>query len=289
MNAGLYSILNIENGDFHFGVDRTSGRLHTNLSNMPKQLRRYLSHNGQQLVSVDIVNSQPFNSTALFNPSFWVFAEKAKPNLYYDYNNLINYQSIENNKHNKVETNICTIMLAEYTKTLDTIDIIRYRELAVNGRLYEHLENVISLKDDGKKLSKSKRDLMKEMMFIVLFSENAFRGREMQDAKNAFEAEFPNVYKRFKELKQKDHTQLAILLQAIESEFILNRVCKRISRERPYLPLYTIHDSVATTLGNEDYVRNVIEEEAIKAFGYKPKLKNENWFIEKQSQVKEVA
>jgi hypothetical protein len=287
MNAGRFSIAKLNRGYFHFGVDRTSGRLHTNLSHMPKYLRYYLTYGNQKLVSIDIVNSQPFISTILFNPSFWVLAEKAKPNIYNDCNRLINYQSIENNKYNRVGIRVSTIMLAEYTKTLDTIDIIRYRKLAVNGGLYEYLENIISLKANDRKLPKSKRDLMKEMMFIVLFSENAYRGREMQDAKNAFETEFPNVYKRFKEIKQKDHTQLAILLQAIESEFILNRVCTRISRERPYLPLYTIHDSVATTLGNEDYVRTVMEEEAVKAFGYAPQLKNEEWFYSNQS--KEVA
>ena len=38
-----------------------------------------------------------------------------------------------------------------------------------------------------------------------------------------------------------------------------------------------IHDSIATTQGNEDFVKRVLEEELLKATGYLPKLSTEVW------------
>ncbi|AHW62351.1 hypothetical protein FH5T_20015 [Draconibacterium orientale] len=54
-------------------------------------------------------------------------------------------------------------------------------------------------------------------------------------------------------------------MQRIESEVILRKVVSRIASEKPNLPIFTIHDSVATTVGDEKYVKNVMKEE-IKSF-----------------------
>jgi hypothetical protein len=52
---------------------------------------------------------------------------------------------------------------------------------------------------------------------------------------------------------------------------------KRIAKEQPRLPIFTIHGSIATTQGNEDYVKKVLEEELYKSIGYLPKLSTELW------------
>jgi len=49
-----------------FSVDSTAGRLHTNLTNLKSDLRNYLTYDGKTLVAVDIRNSQPYLSLALF-------------------------------------------------------------------------------------------------------------------------------------------------------------------------------------------------------------------------------
>src|ERR1035437_6456285 len=78
-------------------------------------------------------------------------------------------------------------------------------------------------------------------------------------------------------IKKYDKTNFPRLLQTIESKLILHHVTKRIALEQPKLPLFTIHDSVVTTQGNELYVKSVLEEEMLKAIGYKPKLSLELW------------
>ena len=69
-------------------------------------------------------------------------------------------------------------------------------------------------------------------------------------------------------------------MQSIESEIILHRCCKRIWDERNHqVPVFTIHDSIATTLENVEYVKSVMEEELRKAIGVTPTLSVERWNV----------
>ena len=50
-----------------------------------------------------------------------------------------------------------------------------------------------------------------------------------------------------------------------------------MQRENPKIPLITVHDSIATTAENVEYLKSIIEEELEKAIGFKPKLAIEFW------------
>ena len=70
----------------------------------------------------------------------------------------------------------------------------------------------------------------------------------------------------------------ACLLQSVESEIILHRCCKRIWDEGGHnVPVFTIHDSIATTAENVGFVRNIMNEELTKASGVHPHFKTELW------------
>jgi hypothetical protein len=53
---------------------------------------------------------------------------------------------------------------------------------------------------------------------------------------------------------------------------VLDKICKRISIEKPSLPIFTIHDSIITTRGNESYIQLVMKEELEKGIGKVPIL-----------------
>ncbi|RCR67503.1 hypothetical protein [Larkinella punicea] len=80
----------------------------------------------------------------------------------------------------------------------------------------------------------------------------------MQKRKEIFRDLFPNVMRLFELIKSQQHRTLALLLQNIESEIFLNRIARRIAQERPDLPIFTIHDSIVTTVGNETYVKMIM-------------------------------
>ncbi len=43
------------------------------------------------------------------------------------------------------------------------------------------------------------------------------------------------------------------------------------------VPIFTIHDSIVTTKGNEDFVKRIMEEELTRAIGVPPTLQVEEW------------
>ena len=126
------------------------------------------------------------------------------------------------------------------------------------------------------------RKEVKVAMHVVLFTDNRYMGNNQYGSndlglKQFFKEVYPNVYEVFKIIKSKKKEVLPILLQAIEAELVLNRIVPRITKERPYLPIFTLHDSVVTTQGNEEYIKQIILEESKKMLGFEPKLKKEDW------------
>ena len=85
------------------------------------------------------------------------------------------------------------------------------------------------------------------------------------------------VYEVFSLIKRKEKSLLARILQSIESDIIVNRASKRIAKEQPDLPIFTIHDSIATILGNEDYVATIITEEVKNLTDLDVQLGYEYW------------
>src|SRR5690606_1550901 len=63
---------------------------------------------------------------------------------------------------------------------------------------------------------------------------------------------------------------LAMLLQKIESNVIMDHVVPRIEREFPELPVWTIHDSIKTVRGEEENIARMIREEAAGVIGIAP-------------------
>ena len=97
---------------------------------------------------------------------------------------------------------------------------------------------------------------------------------------------FPRVAELFRILKteypnvnmEKQHSRLPILLQAIESHIILNKCCKRIWEEREHqVPIFTIHDSIVTTVENVEYVREVMMQELNACIGVPTAPAIEEW------------
>lgn len=297
-NAGIISIDRLASMDYNFSRDETAGRLHTNLTNMKSELRNFIKYDGQSLVSVDYKNSQPFLSIILMNPEFWK-PKKGKKNiepraLLEGF--LMNIDDIKtditdiivNSKTNSSKYK-SSIMLTEYAKPLVGADVDAYITKAAEGSLYEYIEEQLKGIKDFNGTPKEVRRMVKEIVFIMLFTDNRFFGQDEAKPKRLFKQIFPVVYNLFAYIKRTKSEVLPILLQTIESELMLNRIAKRIERESPDLPIFTIHDSVVTTLGNEQYVKNVMIEEAKAAIGISPSVSIEYWNPDAQEISKQVA
>lgn len=260
----IYSIHKFSKQEFYYSVDDNVGRFHSNLTNIKRELRSFITYDGQKLVNIDIKNSQPLLSTILLNKDFY-----DKNSRILNIFNIPSSLQLLSNSSTSYSSTIITLV-----KTLqksDSQSIAEYVDIVNTGEFYQKVSEKLYPKADFMKPK------MKEMIFTVFFSRNSFIRLPEAKSKIDFRDNFPQIYEIFRILKVKNHRALAHILQRIESELIVQKVSKRISVERPELPIFTIHDSVATTVGNEDYVSSIIKEEALYLTGINIKLGLEYW------------
>lgn len=294
-NSTVRSLDWIKDHDIFCSVDDSGNRMHTPLTSLNSDFRKFVYYQDKPLVAIDITNSQPYLSILLFNPEFYQ-NNKNKLNIHqlYNQNNPIQspltYTSSSSHSLSSIshlspsstnpppQTPFPPPMLYKTLEKADNHDVKQYIELSENGLIYEYLGDEIH-KELGFDLRGNRKEL-KEVIFTVLFTGNQFIGQQEAGPKRIFKNRFPTVYEVFSLLKRNYKKGHAILLQRIESYVVLDIISPRIRRERPDMPIYTIHDCIVTTFDNEDYLRIIMEEELISVIGHKPTLKPEYWDIE---------
>ena len=273
--AALYNINSIDIGDYKVSIDAHVHRLHSVITNIQKDYRNFLTYDGQELVSIDIKNSQPYLCCALFNPQFWSINNELTLNLY----------SLPENIQRSITTVALPLELEKFFSKCPMEKFNHYKEIVANGTMYETIATTCQ-----ERLHKNiSRKEAKTLIFHLLFSSNQGQidDTTISQMKQIFSEElYPYVAKLIKLVKhcyrglpiKKQHNRLACLLQSIESEIILHRCCKRTWEEMNHqVPVFTIHDSIATTIEYKEYVRTVMQEELLKAIGVLPTLSEEYW------------
>lgn len=250
-NAALGSIIKILNRDIFYSVDNTSGRYHSNLTNLQSDLRAFVRINGKELVNIDIKNSQPYLFTVLATAP-----EKAA-------------------KHVRKSENFS--MLLKTLQGIEALDVRLYVFLVISGTFYEYL-----IKEFGKYGLHYSRSEVKRQVFIILFGRNGIWNKQRE----IFNIIFPNIYERICQLKGSsrsknkfmNYKRLSILLQSIEAHLVLDTILPRIEREHPGTIAVSIHDSIMTSIltNDEKRVFRIMNDELTKFTGYKPELKIEN-------------
>ena len=273
-SAIIRNINNLATHDYNTMIDSNVHRLHSVITNMQKDYRNFLSYDeGQPLVSIDLKNSQPYLSCILFNPDFWDDNSTSPLRL---------NQQPENTR-NSIEETAIKSSLNDFFYNLNGDEFDRYKRIVSSGELYETIIGWIQ-EERSETVS---RDDVKTIIFKLFFSSN----RENRNDNNHwlmvyFREKFPEVSAVFRMIKvqyrelneEKQYGRLARLLQSIESEIILHRCCKRIWEEKPHqVPVFTIHDSIATTVEHLGYVKGVMDEVLTQCIGISPSLSEEYW------------
>lgn len=274
-HTALLNITKLHDHQYEIHIDDTVNRLHTVITNLQKTYRNFLTYNGENLVSLDIKNCQPYLSYLLFNVDFWKVGSKLPLNLY----------SLPEEIQKRFTVSNLTTEIIKFLEKTSRTSFEKYLELVTSGRIYEEIMKVCKITMRREII----RDEAKTLMFYMLFSSN--RGQsdnpELCHMKDIFKTVmFPKVAKFFQLTKKADrsisqdkqYSRLSVLLQNIESEIILHRCCRRIWEEKGrQVPIFTIHDSIATTLEHESYVSTIMNEELTKNIGVTPILSREVW------------
>jgi hypothetical protein len=267
------SIMRLAGQELWPSIDTTAGRLHTTLTNMSGELRQFITVEGYgPLVSIDLVNSQPYLANVLLNPVFYFETAQGQDfrraaSALSKVGRAIMKEVQGRRKEGEEEPGI---MLAKHLQTADCQDVNRFAEFTSCGQFYEVLAEEFAAQGET---TLQTRSALKELVFQVLFTKNGYGSA----SKRAFRALFPTVDQVFRILKKGDHSTLARLLQTLEAHLFLHIIGKRVTKELPSVPVFTIHDSLVVPQEYADQVETIMREELVSAVGLPPTLKREVW------------
>jgi len=250
-NSILASAMRIINKIPLAKIDNTSGRFHSNITNMSKGLRPYLRINNEPLVNIDIKNSQPYLSTIILTYPSKVAWMTKNPAF--------------------------ALLLQTLKVSVNKEDVNNYISLVISGQLYEYLMQEFS--KEGLTLTRSETKIQ---VLRILFGRNRMPKDETnKKARLIFKDRFLTVHRIFSKVrgsekgdKFQNFKRFAILLQRIESYLMLDVILKRIYKELPGTIAVTIHDSIMTGIltNNLEAVRKIMIEELTFFVGFAPKI-----------------
>jgi hypothetical protein len=228
---------------------------------------------------LDIKNSQPLLSLVFLDEE--LFTKNGILERVMIYN-----ESFKNGNENTSLAKLLYNLIRKASSFSDTLD---YREKVSTGTIYEFFGEVLQEKGlVEQNIDKNQLRLQTKKQFLrSLFDTNRSIGYNRFT--QTFRDCFPTVYDIFQLVKKKNHRTLACVLQNIESEIILHKASKRLSEVIPNAPLFTIHDSIASTVENKDIVKTILSEELYNALGFSVIPAEEPWdehLIEKKRKKK---
>jgi hypothetical protein len=270
-NSALQVVERLHEKRYLMKIDTTSGRLHTLLTQLPKNLRQFVTFRGKKLVSIDLRNSQPLLAITLLSKDLIL----SNPILI---NTITKY-----NPTYQIKSPSTMLVLPIYNRQ-NKPDVLNYIKIVSEGRYYEEFGRILKnrglIPDDVEDV----RKFAKRATYASFFSSNLHTG--FIEATQHFKKTFPNVYFIFLRIKynpkgvkvkEKYHRALAVTLQAFEAELFLHKISKRISEISSDIPIFTIHDSVVTTLEYQQIVEEVVKDEVCKAIEISSVLNIEEW------------
>lgn len=248
--SAMISINMANNGEKYSTIDKAGHRFYSNITNMPKELRQFVTVKGKRLIAnVDIKNSQPFFSLLILTDPAKV-ARFAKNHKF--------------------------AMILKTLNVPENNDVDYFIELVTKGEFYDFL---IPYFEERKLVNvaptyKEKRDIVKKAVMKILFDRNR---KKPSKCKQFFTEKFPTVANIFSIVRGRgDGSRFPILLQAIEAHIVLKVILPRINEEHPDIIAFSVHDSLLVTSCPE-IVSQVMEEELLKFTGFTPQIKKERF------------
>lgn len=264
-NSVMHNIERFVLKDYNAKIDFNVHRLHSTITNFKKDFRNFLKYDGSELVSIDISNSQPYLLCLLFNPEFWRKESELELNI--------------GDLPENIQTLFDEIQIEEicnYVESINQTSIEQYIQRSSEGTVYEYIKDVVNSQTSNN----LERDDVKTMILTVFYSKNRYYQQRDAYLKRLFDRLYPEIYGLIKMIKKRSHISFAMLMQSIESEIVLHRCCHRIWDEGSQnVPVFTIHDSIVTTVENQEFVSRIMKDELYRCIGIYPTLKPEYWRI----------
>jgi len=276
-----------------------NGRLSSVLTNMKRGLRELTSYEERSLVSIDIASCHPYLvANLILNENFYQLplSNTTSSTSYLTLYRLIEtytYKTQAGRDRTDVPINVAEFV--DQTKAVvDEIqritcldancnDLKQFKELVNTSQLRSYLGNLYLPGESEKRIKKA--------INIALAKRRRLYYKGCREVEEAFPSVF-SVLRYFKDdgefnrslpwyNRKKPHATISVMLQFVESYLVIDKVCSRISKDHPEIPIFTVHDCILTTPENETIVREYMGKVIEALVGVKPKLKSDK--IVKQS------
>jgi len=227
-----YQLEKLSERNFSAKRNVTNIRLDTNLTNLPSLLLSFITLEGEELINIDLSNSQLIILSYLIKTNqldkyITQYTERKQAPVYMSVNKVGIKHDIR-------------------PKYLNYKTLRNFVEFTENGTIYNYISDELGFND---------RDRAKKAMFEILFSSHKYRST----AKTAFGRLFP-VLKFITDAYKKEHedSELAILLQKTESSIFIDGILTKLLQKG--FKVLTKHDSVLCKKSDAKAVYEFVSE-----------------------------
>jgi hypothetical protein len=268
-NAALHIVKSNIAGDFNLSRMGKDNRLHSSISGLMKEFRGFLKYDGEPLIGIDVKASQPYLFTQLLKRSTYAGEGAIEKNF------LI-YPTLSNTlQHPNILSRIIMLL------TFDTPGIqtsnFGFEAIDWTRDFYSEVINYETKVFPNSLRRFTNRASVKRAIMLILYMKKGIKYKmpdwQRFEALFPFEANIVRFYDGLSRLEGGDF--LPIFLQRLESNLILDKVCREIASQMPDAPMITIHDSIMTTPAYVDQMENVIKQQLTLLTGIEPGLKRE--------------
>jgi len=265
----LNQLVDLKNGCYKiYNVPESDGRLHTNITKLPKVYRRFLTYDGKELVEVDLSSSIVYLLAMLVN----------------------NHIKVDNLDINFPIKSYYLLMFAKVLESLDMIEKELLESKCLSGEFYElfisdfrssftwyklrrMFKSVSDDEFDGS--DKQVRKIAKKYLLAMIFADvNSYK--KVQDI---FRIKFQNLLDVLISFKKKfGYKSLSYLLFQMESCVMLDKVARKFnSKYWRRAPVFSLHDCLITTVDYESELELILKEVFKEEFGVAPNVKTLTW------------
>lgn len=268
--------------------DSFGHRLHTPLTNLKKELRPFVTCNGQGLVEIDMKNSQLFLIIPLLD---WKLYHKQAGG---GKEGTLKHTIWIGERLRRLYSStimFCKKLEARYSKGFQVMNFVSD---ACKGIIYEQV--AMQLNKEGffkadETLPEQRAYVKRYLLKLIFASQKEHRHMYLSkpgEVWKAFKNCYPEVGALMDHLKEVDYKCVSEFLQRTESYCMLRGVCKTIARDKPEVPLFTLHDCIVTTKEYAAYVNAILNRKVTDIIGYKPSTTTKPWVRKKRKVRYEV-
>ncbi len=174
-------------------------------------------------------------------------------------------------------------MNSESLKTLMNTEVEDFKNLCVSGGVYDvFIDRLMEIYgEEWEKTYKrlflvnytncyeKNRELTKKLLLAMFFAKNS----QYEKVQQVFAERYPVIYDFLKTKKKQGYKKVSKQLFEMEGFMIVDVLAKELTKEyRREIPVFTIHDSIATTSDHVETVKNRFNEVFYHNYGNVPTL-----------------